>query len=218
MYSVDCSVGMVDDAGTPAVPASALEEASAAGWVPVPTTKWGVDHDDLTSRANFEVLEASCPHVLRMVGDEWRCLLIHTDDQSHLESSWWEALHEGRVISETATAGLVRRSLARRVAHVEGPEALEALPAALVRRGLRKTALRVLTRSLESEAVRAYLTLAAVTYPLPVVRAVTVEIPAHAVVVDQLVEAVAARPEILEAPLGGAANWDQYERWLRNGR
>jgi hypothetical protein len=54
--------------------------------------------------------------------------------------------------------------------------------------------------------------LASDTDPVPIVDAVSVEIPAHDAVVDRLIKIGRESPEMVALPMGGASTWREYER------
>ncbi|PCC39121.1 hypothetical protein CIK66_10565 [Brachybacterium alimentarium] len=213
--------GLVDDDGHAAVPADALHAAeSVAGaesWVELPATRWGQRHRELDARANFEHLEKLYPCVQRVlaVREQWRCLIVRDVDLWRLDDVIG-VLEAGENTSQAAVTALLRRLLRQRVDQVEAAEVIEDLPALLREVGA-PTAARTVAGAMDEEAVvRAYLTIAADTSPLPVVDALGARFPAHEVVVERLVQAVSERPELVTAgvSLGGAPSWQTYERWL----
>lgn len=213
--------GLVEDQGRPAVPFHALHSSSgvpdAESWLEVPGTRWGQRHRQLSARANFNHLESMYPFVQRVVAvDEWvRFLLVRDVDAWRLESLWG-VLEDGGAVSQAALSALLRRLLRAHVEQREGPEVCAELPRLLEQAGASGAA-RAVAGSLDEEAVvRAYLTIAADTSPMPKVDALGVRFPAHEVVVERLVEAVTKRPELVTvgASLGGAPSWQTYERWV----
>ena len=119
-------------------------------------------------------------------------------------------------MNQAALSALLRRLLRAHVEQIEAPEVSEELPPLLEQAGAHRAA-RAVAGSLDDEAVvRAYLTIAADTSPVPEVDALGARFPAHAVVVERLIQAVRKRPELVtvEAPLGGAPSWQTYERWV----
>ncbi|MFD1836327.1 hypothetical protein ACFSDA_14760 [Brachybacterium rhamnosum] len=215
------AAGLVEDQGRPAVPFHALHTArdlpDAESWLEVPGTRWGQRHRELTARANFNHLEKAYPFVQRVVAvDEgWRSLIVRDVDGWRLESVMG-VLEDGRAVSQAALSALLRRLLRSHVEQIEAPELCEELPRLLEQAGAHRAA-RAVAGSLDDEAVvRAYLTIAADTSPVPEVDALGARFPAHAVVVERLVQAVRKRPELVTvgAPLGGAPSWQTYERWV----
>lgn len=213
--------GLVEDQGRPAVPFHALHIShdlpDAESWLEVPGTRWGQRHRELTARANFNHLEKTYPFVQRVVAvDEgWRSLIVRDVDGWRLERVMG-VLEDGRAVSQAALSALLRRLLRAHVEQIESPELCEELPQLLAQVGARAAA-RAVEGALDEEAVvRAYLTIAADTAPVPEVDALGARFPAHAVVVERLVRAVAKRPELVTvgAPLGGAPSWVTYERWV----
>lgn len=213
--------GLVEDQGRPAVPFHALHTSSglpdAESWLEVPGTRWGQRHRELTARANFNHLEKVYPFVQRVVTVEerWRSLMVRDVDAWRLESVMG-ALEDGGAVSQAALSALLRRLLRAHVEQIEAPEVSGELPLLLEQAGAHRSA-RAVAGSLDEEAVvRAYLTIAADTSPVPEVDALGARFPAHAVVVERLVEAVTRRPELVTvgAPLGGAPSWQTYERWV----
>lgn len=213
--------GLVEDQGRPAVPFHALHPSSglpdAESWLEVPGTRWGQRHRELTARANFNHLEKVYPFVQRVVAvdERWRCLIVRDVDAWRLESVWG-VLEDGGAVSQAALSALLRRVLRAHVEQREAPGICAELPWLLEQAGASRAA-RAVEGSLDEEAVvRAYLTIAADTSPVPEVDALGARFPAHDVVVERLVEAVAKRPELVMAgaSLGGAPSWQTYERWV----
>ena len=213
--------GLVEDQGRPAVPFHAMHTAGdlpdAESWLEVPGTRWGQRHRELTARANFNHLEKVYPFVQRVVAVEerWRSLMVRDVDAWRLESVMG-VLEDGDAVSQAALSALLRRLLRAHVEQIEAPEVSEELPRLLEQAGAHRAA-RAVAGSLDDEAVvRAYLTIAADTSPVPEVDALGARFPAHAVVVERLVQAVRKRPELVTvgAPLGGAPSWQTYERWV----
>ena len=213
--------GLVEDQGRPAVPFHALHTShdlpDAESWLEVPGTRWGQRHRVLTARANFNQLEKVYPFVKRVVAVEerWRSLMVRDVDAWRLESVMG-VLEDGGAVSQAALSALLRRLLRAHVEQVKVPEVSEELPRLLEQAGAHRAA-RAVAGSFDEEAlVRAYLTIAADTSPVPEVDALGARFPAHAVVVERLVRVVAKRPELVAvgAPLGGAPSWQTYERWL----
>lgn len=196
---------------------SSSELPGAESWREIPGTRWGERHRDLAARANFDHLEKVYPFVQRVISVEerWRSLIVRDVDAWPLESVW-RVLEEGDAVSQAAVTALLRRLLRSQVERNEGQELSAELPRLLEQEGASHSA-RTIEGSLDEEAVvRAYLTIAADTSPLPEVDALGARFPAHAVVVERLVEAVTKRPELVTvgAPLGGAPSWQTYERWV----
>jgi hypothetical protein len=213
--------GLVEDQGRPAVPFNALHTArdrpDAESWLEVPRTRWGQRHRELTARANFNHLEKVYPFVQRVVAVEerWRSLMVRDVDAWRLESVMG-VLEDGGAVNQAALSALLRRLLRAHVEQIEASEVSEELPRLLEQAGAHRAA-RAVAGSLDDEAVvRAYLTIAADTSPVPEVDALGARFPAHAVVVERLVQAVRKRPELVTvgAPLGGAPSWQTYERWV----
>lgn len=213
--------GLVEDQGRTAVPFHALHSSSdlpdAESWLEVPGTRWGQRHRELTARANFSHLEKVYPFVQRVVAvdERWRSLIVRDVDAWRLESVW-EVLEDGGAVSQAALSALLRRVLRSHVERYEAPEICAELPRLLEQAGASGAA-RVVEGSLDEDAVvRAYLTIAADTSPLPEVDALGARFPAHEVVVERLVQAVTKRPELVTAgaSLGGAPSWQTYERWV----
>ncbi|WP_299304803.1 hypothetical protein [uncultured Brachybacterium sp.] len=213
--------GLVEDQGRPAVPFHALHTArdlpDAESWLEVPGTRWGQRHRELTARANFNHLEKVYPFVQRVVAVEerWRSLMVRDVDAWRLESVMG-VLEDGGAVNQAALSALLRRLLRAHVEQIEAPEVSEELPRLLEQAGAHRAA-RAVAGSLDDEAVvRAYLTIAADTSPVPEVDALGARFPAHAVVVERLVQAVRKRPELVTvgAPLGEAPSWQTYERWV----
>lgn len=213
--------GLVEDQGRPAVPFHALHSSSelpdAQSWLEIPGTRWDERHRDLAARANFNHLEKVYPFVQRVVAvqERWRSLIVRDVDAWRLESVWG-VLEDGGAVSQAAVTALLRRLLRAQVERYEGPEVGAELPRLLEQAGASRAA-RTVEGSLDEDAVvRAYLTIAADTSPLPEVDALGARFPAHAVVVERLVKAVTKRPQLVTvgAPLGGAPSWQTYERWV----
>lgn len=213
--------GLVEDQGRPAVPFHALHRAdelpAAESWLEVPGTRWGQRHRELTARANFNHLEKVHPFVQRVVAvdERWRSLIVRDVDAWRLESVWG-VLEDGGAVSQAALSALLRRVLRAHVEQREAPEICAELPRLLEQAGASRAA-RAVEGSLDEEAVvRAYLTIAADTSPVPEVDALGARFPAHEVVVERLVKAVTKRPELVTvgASLGGAPSWETYERWV----
>lgn len=214
-------VGLVDDEGTEAVPSHALRTADPGSgaelWLEVPTTRWGGRHRALEARANMVTLEALYPCVQRVlaVTAGWRCLMVRDVDSWRL-AEHMDILDAGRVVSEATYLSLLRRLLRERIERVEAMDAADRLPELLAAAGAADAGRMVSGRLDEEALVRAYLVLAADTPPVPVADALDASVPAHEVVVDRLVSAVAKRPELVTVgePLGGAPTWAIYERWV----
>ncbi|MGP9582500.1 hypothetical protein [Brachybacterium sp. AOP35-5H-19] len=213
--------GLVEDQGRPAVPFHALHPANdlpdAESWLEVPGTRWGQRHRELTARANFNHLDKAYPFVQRVVAvdERWRSLIVRDVDSWRLESVWG-VLEDGGAVSQAALSALLRRVLRVHVEQREAPEICAELPRLLEQAGASRAA-RAVEGSLDEEAVvRAYLTIAADTSPVPEVDALGARFPAHEVVVERLVQAVTKRPELVTvgASLGGAPSWQTYERWV----
>lgn len=213
--------GLVEDQGRPAVPFHALHTAhdlpDAESWLEVPGIRWGQRHRELTARANFNHLEKVYPFVQRVlaVEERWRSLMVRDVDAWRLESVMG-FLEDGGAVNQAALSALLRRLLRAHVEQIEAPEVSEELPRLLEQAGAHRAA-RAVAGSLDDEAVvRAYLTIAADTSPVPEVDALGARFPAHAVVVERLVQAVRKRPELVTvgAPLGEAPSWQTYERWV----
>lgn len=214
-------VGLVEDQGRPAVPFDALHaaqrEGDAASWVEVPGTRWGQRHRELSARANFFHLEEVYPFVqrVRAVDQGWRCLIVADVDVWRLESLW-AVLEGGGTVSQAVRSSLLRRLLRSHVERVEAPWLCEDLPGLLEQAGAAAAAAKIAGAVDPEAVVRAYLTIAADTSPLPEVDALSARFPAGEVVVSRLVQVVANRPELvmMGAPLGGAPTWQMYERWV----
>lgn len=213
--------GLVEDQGRPAVPFHALHSPSdlpdAGSWLEVPGTRWGPRHRELSARANFNHLEKMHPFVQRVVAvdERWRSLIVRDVDAWRLESVW-KVLEDGGAVSQAALSALLRRLLRAHVEQREAPEVCTELPRLLEQAGAFRAA-RTVEGSLDEEAVvRAYLTIAADTSPVPKVDALGARFPAHAVVVERLVQAVTKRPELVTVcpSLDGAPSWQTYERWM----
>jgi hypothetical protein len=218
---VNPAAGLVDDDGHQALPSQALfaqrPSETAEAWMEIPGTRWGRRARELSLRANFEHLEKTVPSVQRVVAveQEWRALLVRAVDAWRLEELTSD-LESGRGLSAARETALMRRLLREQVETQEGMEAMEELPGLICEAGDDAVA-RTLASTLDADAVvRAYLTIAADTVPLPAVDALGASFPAHEVVMDRLVRAVRKRPELVMAKpvMGGAPSWDMYERWL----
>lgn len=215
------AAGLVEDQCRPAVPFHALHSSSdlpdAESWVEVPGTRWGERHRELTARANFNHLETVFPFVQRVVAvdERWRALIARDVDAWRLENVR-EVLEAGDAVSQAALSALLRRVLRAQVEQSEAPEICVELTRLLEQAGASRAA-RAVAGSLDEDAVvQAYLTIAADTSPVPEVDALGARFPAHAVVVERLVQAVTKRPELVTvgASLGGAPSWQTYERWV----
>lgn len=213
--------GLVEDQSRPALPFHALHLSTdlpdAKSWLEVPGTRWGQRYRELTARANFNHLETAYPFVQRVVAvdERWRSLIVRDVDSWRLEGMWG-ALEDGSAVSQAALSALLRRVLRAHVERHEAPEICAELPRLLEQAGASRAA-RAVEGSLDEEAVvRAYLTIAADTSPVPEVDALEARFPAHDVVVERLVQAVTKRPELVTvgASLGGAPSWMTYERWV----
>lgn len=198
----DASMGVVDDEGMPAIPASALDGGGSEGWVEIPGTRWGGRYQEVQCRANFEFIEQHFENVVRVVADNYRALACRVADIGELDEVM-EPLAGGRAVCERYTQELVSRLLTERIAKVEGRDAY-----AVIREEIGHPCLF-------DEVVRAYLVVAADTLPLPGVQAQGACVLAHEVVVERLVNAIRKRPSIARQVRGGAQSWKQYERWLR---
>lgn len=215
---ISAGVGLIDDDGHGTVPWQALRAEpggeGAEAWIELPTTRWGGRHRDLAARANFDHLETVYPWVqrVRAVEEGWRSLIVRDVDTWRLEEVA-AALEAGYSISAASETVLMRRLLRERV---EDMDLAGELPELVEESGNAGVA-RAIEAGLDTEAVvRAYLTVAADTAPLPAVDALGADFPAHEVVMERLVQAVRERPELVMGgvPLGGAPSWHMYERWL----
>lgn len=215
---IRADVGLLDDEGHAAVPWRALHAAaggeSAEAWIELATTRWGRRHRDLSARANFDHLEAVYPFVqrVRAVEEDWRALIVREVDVWRLEEVW-AALEAGYSVSPAAETVVLRRLLHERVTAMD---LADVLPELVEEAGDSGTAQAIAARVEDDAVVRAYMTVAADTAPLPKVDALGADFPAHEVVMERLVQAVRKRPELVltGAPLGGASSWQMYERWL----
>jgi hypothetical protein len=197
-------VPLVNDQGHPAVPWTALRpsELDAEAWVELPRTRWGEHHRDLTARANFEHLEPLFPAVQRVLvvePAEERFLMIRSVNLTEVHAVI-DTLRSGGVLSEWVMSRIMQDLLRERIEAVELADVIERLWDAGI------------CAVTEEEVVRLYMVLASDTDPVPIVDAVSVEIPAHDAVVDRLIKIGRESPEMVALPMGGASTWREYER------